>query len=73
MSKLRSKIMSIVVAAGLMAAAAAPVSAALTPSSIVDVVSSANYLTGDDLSITSASGDFGDNSYFKLTTTTNNY
>ena len=73
MSKLRSKIMSIVVAAGLMAAAAAPVSAALTPSSIVDVVSSANYLTGDGLSITSASGDFGDNSYFKLTTTTNNY
>lgn len=73
MSKLRSKIMSIVVAAGLMAAAAAPVSAALTPSSVVNVVSSANYITADGLTIASASGDFGDESYMKLTTTTNTY
>ena len=73
MSKLRRKIMSIVVAAGLMAAAAAPVSAALTPSSVVNVVSSANWSANDGLTMTDASGGFGDNSYVKLTTTTNKY
>lgn len=73
MSKLKRKIMSIVVAAGLMAAAAAPVSAALTPSSTVDANSSAYWSLGDELTMTNVSGDFGDNSYVKLTTTTNKY
>ena len=66
MSKLRSKIMSIVVAAGLMAAAAAPVSAALTPSSTVSLEGYSIVLETYQLSKTTETGGIGDNNYLKM-------
>lgn len=64
MSKLKRKIMSIVVAAGLMAAAAAPVSAALTPSSILEGYSIV--LETNNLSTTTETGEIGDGNCLKV-------